>query len=202
MSNPTSTAADTAAGLTRLGHLSDLAELAWFEVDADRNIVAMSAALEKLTGFSASDVTGRSCLTAIRCSECLKGCGVFRHGTVRRAQLKIFRADGSEMEILKSGQVLRSETGEVTGAVEIIEIPGSSTGGARDSTPELSSLLSGLGREFVTADEQLQVLAFSTALPGILGLSAGELSGRSLTSLFSGELFEEEGTVASAVLGG
>ena len=188
---------------SRLEHLSDLAALAWFEVDADRNIVAMSPALEQLTGFKAEDVVGRSCLTAIRCNECLKGCGVFRHGTVRRAQLSIYRSDGSELEVHKSGQVLRDEAGNITGAVEIVERREPVRAGAGgESSPELSSLLSGLGREFVTADEEMRVLACSTALPGLLGFAQEDLVGRPLTSLFSGELFDEEGAVVSAILAG
>ncbi len=202
MAGQTTQSTEAASGDERLGHLSDLAELAWFEVDADRNIVAMSPALERVTGFRADDVIGRSCLTAIRCSECLQGCGVFRHGTVRRARLKVFRADGSELEVLKSGQVLRDEAGEIKGAVEIVEIPGREPSSASSSLPELSSLLSGLGREFVTADEELRVLSCSTALPELLGLSADELAGRPLANIFSGEMFEEEGSVSRAVLAG
>jgi PAS domain S-box-containing protein len=186
----------------RLEHLSDLAGLAWFEVDADRNIVAMSPALEDLTGFKSEDVLGRSCLTAIRCNECLKGCGVFRHGTVRRAQLSIYRSDGTELEVHKSGQVLKDEAGNITGAVEIVERLGTQSAPTGGSSPELSSLLSGLGREFVTADAEMRVLAFSTALPSLLGLGPEDLVGRPLTSLFSGELFAEEGTVAGAILSG
>jgi PAS domain S-box-containing protein len=193
---------EATAGDERLGHLSDLAELAWFEVDSDRNIVAMSPALERVTGFRADDIIGRSCLTAIRCSECLKGCGVFTHGTVRRAKLKVFRADGSELDVLKSGQVLRDEAGAITGAVEIVEIPGRESSSAVPSFPELSSLLSGLGREFVTADEELRVLSCSTTLPEMLGLSADELAGRPLAEIFTGEMFEEGGAVSRAVLAG
>ena len=37
---------------------------------------------------------------------------------MRRAQLSIYRSDGSELEVLKSGQVLRDEAGNITGAVE------------------------------------------------------------------------------------
>ena len=202
MSDSTMSSVAISPGDPRLSHLSDLAELAWFEVDADRNIVAMSPALEEVTGFKAEDVLGRSCLTAIRCNDCLKGCGVFRHGTVRRAKLGIYRSDGTELEVYKSGQVLRDESGDISGAVEIVEIPGRDTAPTVDTSPELSSLLSGLGREFVTADEHMRVLACSTTLPGLLGLSPEEFVGRPLTSLFSGELFEAEGAVVDAVLGG
>lgn len=202
MNESTLAQVDANTAIDRTTHLTDLADLAWFEVDSDRNIVAMSPALEQLTGFRAEDVLGRSCLTAIRCNECLKGCGVFRNGRVRRAQLRIYRSDGTELEVYKSGQVLKDETGAVTGAVEVIEVAGGDKSRAAASSTELSSLLSGLGREFVTADDQMQVLAFSTALPALLGLTEDELVGRPLTDLFRGELFEEEGAVSRAVLSG
>ena len=202
MSNSVIPDVNTTGSDGRLEHLSDLAGLAWFEVDADRNIVAMSPALEDLTGFKSEDVLGRSCLTAIRCNECLKGCGVFRHGTVRRAQLSIYRSDGTELEVHKSGQVLKDEEGNITGAVEIVERLEPQSAPTGGSSPDLSSLLSGLGRVFVTADAEMRVLAFSTALPSLLGLDPEDLVGRPLTSLFSGELFAEEGTVAGAILAG
>ena len=110
----------TAPGSRPANLLSDLGDLAYFEVDAERNVVAMSPALERLTGFRASDVMGRSCLTVIRCSECLKGCGVFKHGDVRDARLKIYREDGSELEVFKSGKVFRDDDGTITGALEVV----------------------------------------------------------------------------------
>jgi len=124
---------------TTTAALADLAELAYFEVDGDRNVVAISPAMESLTGFKAEDVLGRSCLTVNRCQECLKGCGVFKNGVVRGASLKLFTADGDEVEVLKSGQVFRDESGNITGAVEVVTPVGSVGQPPRRSGPPQTS---------------------------------------------------------------
>jgi PAS domain S-box-containing protein len=203
MDDVTTTAGEAMPGSGRtIDYLSDLGELAWFEVDAERNIVAMSPALERMTGFRAEDVLGRSCLTAIRCSECLKGCGVFRHGTVRDARLRIYRADGSEVEVLKSGRVLRDEAGEITGAIEMIRLPGEGFTGSVGLPPELSAMLGGLGREFVMADEELRITGISAGLPALLGVEESELRARPLADVFGEEVFGEGSSVRDAVLAG
>ena len=49
------TSADNA--LAHQAHtLADLADLAYFQVDEERNVVSISPAMERLTGFSAADV--------------------------------------------------------------------------------------------------------------------------------------------------
>ncbi len=183
-------------------YLSEMADLAWFEVDADRNIVAMSPALEELTGFRAEDVLGRSCLTAVRCSECLKECGVFRYRDVRDTSLRIYRADGSEIDVLKSGRVIVNEDGDITGAIEVVRLPDGDKPSARGPSSELSRLLGGLGREFLLADGELRISGHSTSLPALLGLAEDALRGRSLTEVFGEELFAEDSAVRSAVLAG
>ncbi len=182
--------------------LADLGELAYFEVDADRNVVAMSPALERLTGFRASDVMGRSCLTVIRCSECLKGCGVFKHGDVRDARLKIYREDGSEIEVLKSGKVFRDEDGNITGALEIVRPAEGDLPKRSGPPPELDALLGGLGRTFIVADEDFRIVGHSASLPELVGTAADELTGMELQDLLGDDLFGEDSAVRAAVLAG
>ncbi len=94
--------------------------LAYFRVDAERNVVEVSPGMEALTGFRAHEVMGRSCLTLHRCEECLRGCGVFEHGEVASKRLRLFRAGGSAIEVLKSGRVVRDSSGAVAGAIEVV----------------------------------------------------------------------------------
>ena len=101
--------------------LIELADVPYFEVDADRNVIAMSPGMEQLTGFDAKDILGRSCLRVHRCEECLKGCGVFDNGVVKDRRLELYRADGTVLEVSKSGQVFLDGDGEITGAIEIIK---------------------------------------------------------------------------------
>ena len=100
--------------------LIDLADVPYFEVDAERNVIAMSPGMEKLTGFKADDILGRSCLRVHRCEECLKGCGVFDNGVVKDKRLELYRADGTVVEVSKSGQVFLNDKGDITGAIEIV----------------------------------------------------------------------------------
>jgi len=100
--------------------LAELANLPYFRVDADRNVVEMSPAMERLTGFEARDIVGGSCLRVHRCEECLRGCGVFDNHTVVEKDLVLYRADSSTVHVRKSGQVFLDQEGEITGAIEVV----------------------------------------------------------------------------------
>ena len=101
--------------------LTELADLPVFQVDADRNVVALSPAMEKLTGFTADEVIWRSCLRLHRCTECLKGCGVFDFGEVKDMHLQLYRNDGSLVDVSKSGRVFFDDDGQVIGAIEVVQ---------------------------------------------------------------------------------
>ena len=121
--------------------LADAADLAYFRVDADRNVVEVSAAMERLTGFTAADAIGRSCLWLHRCEECLKGCGVFDQGIVTDKRLSLYRADGSRVEVDKSGRVVRDESGRITGAVEVVHPVDEGAASARSPEPAEALLI-------------------------------------------------------------
>jgi PAS domain S-box-containing protein len=179
--------------------LADLADLAYFEVDGERNVVAMSPALERLTGFRAEDMVGQSCLEVIRCTECLRGCGVFEYGDVRGARITMFRSDGTEVEVRKSGRVFRDADGDITGALEVVHPLEPEELAGEGSPGELDVLLGSLGRDFMVADEDLAVTRSSASLPALLGLPADGLRGLPLERLFGAELFGEEGSLREAV---
>lgn len=105
---------------TSAAALAEIADLPYFRVDADRNVVEMSPAMERLTGFAAEDAIGRSCLNIHRCEECLGGCGVFDAHTVLNRHIELYRADGSTVSVQKSGRVLLDEQGRITGAIEVV----------------------------------------------------------------------------------
>jgi len=186
-----------------LALLGELANVGFFEVDADRNVVALSPELERITGFAADEVVGKPCISLIRCNDCLKGCGVFRHGRVNSARLRIYRKDGSELEVIRSGALIRDEAGQPAGALEIVRLPGDEAAACGALVPaELDVLLRGLGRLFIAADEQLRIRAYSPSLPALIGWSAERLSGATLLDLFGEELFGPLGTLRSSVLAG
>ena len=108
------------SGRTSAAALAELADLPYFRVDADRNVVEMSPAMERLTGFRAEAAIGRSCLNIHRCEECLSGCGVFDRHTVLDRDLELYRADGSTVRVRKSGRVFLDSEGRITGAIEVV----------------------------------------------------------------------------------
>jgi len=103
-----------------LGLLGGLADLAWFQVDRDRNVVAMSDAMERLTGISREHAIGRPCIYLSRCHECLRHCGVFEEGRVLDYPLTLYAGNGQEIAVAKSGQVFLDAEGEIAGAVEVV----------------------------------------------------------------------------------
>jgi hypothetical protein len=106
--------------LPSLALLGELAEVAWFVVDARRNVVALGPMTERLTGFYADEVLGRPCIHLSRCEACLKGCGVFERGRVRDQRLTLYRADGRPLDVAKSAVALRDHHGAPAGALEIL----------------------------------------------------------------------------------
>jgi PAS domain S-box-containing protein len=184
-----------------LSVLADVAGLAFFQVDENRDIVAVSPALEEITGFRAEDVIGRSCLTMIRCRECLRGCGVFEDKEVKDVPLTLYRADGSTVEVKKSGRAF-VDGDRVVGALETLELVGEvrrSTGG---TPPELDTLLGALGRHFIIADGEMRVVGFSSDLPELLGVEAESLHATPVSGWLGEELFGEGSQFRQAVLDG
>jgi PAS domain S-box-containing protein len=181
--------------------LADLAGLAYFQVDAERNVVALSPAMERLTGFTSDQVVGRSCLTVNRCQECLKGCAVFDQGEVRGAALKLFTSTGDEVEVRKSGQVFRDAEGNITGAVEVVvPVDGHSVLADRPGPPpELDILLRGVGRLFIVSDDRFRIVAHGSSLPTLTGIPADQLTGRPLADILGEDLFGDGSSFRSAV---
>jgi len=184
------------------GVLAELAGVGYFQVDEDRNLVAVSAEMERITGFPADEVVGRSCLTLIRCRECLKGCGVFDRGRVQDARLQLYRKDGSEVEVLRSGRALRDGEGRVVGALETVRLADEPGPGCRAVPAELDTLLGALGRVFVAADAELRIVAYSPSLEPMLGRPEGSLQGERLEAVLGPELFGPGGVLREAVRAG
>ena len=173
---------------TSAAALAEIADLPYFRVDADRNVVEMSPAMERLTGFTAEEAIGRSCLQIHRCEECLAGCGVFDNHTVLDKHLELYRKDGSTVRVRKSGQVFVDEEGRITGAIEVVwplaeegtsgeSVTGrveARSNGAVDVAPgcELTPAAQAARAEIVAIREALQATRFRrTEAARMLGMS-------------------------------
>ncbi len=94
-------------------------------VNPEGRIVSVNPAAEKLTGYSADELIGRSC-RVLDCTGCKiigKGsgkswCGLFAAGGVRAKRCTITNKDQRTITIIKNASVLRDEQGDMIGAVE------------------------------------------------------------------------------------
>jgi len=173
-------------------------ELGWFQTDADRNLTAWSEALEQLTGFEAKDVLGLPCVVAVRCAECLAGCGVREKDEVRDIPMTLHAKDGSQIPVRKYGRALYDGTtfvGTVEGVMPDADKP-SSEGWRMDA------LLASLGRYWIIADADFRVVAASANLREELGWAAGTFGGMELESVLGEEVFGEDSAFRAAVASG
>ena len=96
-------------------------------VDQDGKIRFVNSAAEKLTGYSAEELIGKSC-TVLNCTGCEvigKGpgtdhCRLFSIGKMRDKKCLITTKDRRTTHILKSACMLQDENGEIIGAVETL----------------------------------------------------------------------------------
>ena len=96
-------------------------------VSPQGTIVSVNKGFETITGYSGSEVLGRSC-ALLGCSSCeiarkedgCHWCVMFKHGRLRRQRCALIRKDGKPVQIVKNASVLKDGLGQVIGAVETI----------------------------------------------------------------------------------
>ena len=96
-------------------------------VDPMGIIVAANPAAERLTGYTADEMIGKTC-RILNCTGCKiigKGpgtqyCGLFARGGIRAKKCLITNKDRRSVHITKSASVLKDENGRIIGAVETL----------------------------------------------------------------------------------
>lgn len=96
-------------------------------VGPDGKILAMNPAAEKLTGYEAEELIGRSCreLDCTGCEIFGKGpgerwCGLYSRGDVRAKKCTITNKENRLVNVIKNASVLRGDGGNIIGAVETL----------------------------------------------------------------------------------
>jgi transcriptional regulator with PAS, ATPase and Fis domain len=107
-----------AEAFSTLGAL--LPAAAVFVVDADRTIVHWSPGAERLLGDRPDQAVGRMCLTAIRCRECLLGCGIAERGAVTGFPLELYRTDRRIVPVRKYAKGYFDADGQFAGGIEVL----------------------------------------------------------------------------------
>ena len=101
-----------------------LPDAAVFAVDAERTIVHWSPGAERLLGDSAEQAVGRMCLSAIRCRECLLGCGIAERGQVNGYPLELYRTDRRRVPTRKYAKGFFDAEGRFAGGIEVLVATG------------------------------------------------------------------------------
>jgi transcriptional regulator with PAS, ATPase and Fis domain len=112
-----------------------LPDAAVFVVDAERTIVHWSAGAERLLGDPPEQALGRLCLNAIRCRECLLGCGIAERGQVNGYALELYRTDRRVVPIRKYARGFFDAEGRFAGGVEVL-VPTGAPHAEPDEAPE------------------------------------------------------------------
>lgn len=108
--------------------LDEMSEGVYF-VDLERTITYWNPGAERITGYTAAEVMGRSCADGIlrHVTEsghqlCISGCplaAVMKDGRTRTANVFLHHKEGHRVPVQVKGQAIRDESGEIIGSVEL-----------------------------------------------------------------------------------
>ncbi len=96
-------------------------------VDAEGIILAVNPSAERVTGYNAEELVGKSC-RVLNCTGCkiigkgsgTKWCGLFSRGSIKEKKCLITNKERHSVHIIKSACVLKDENGKKIGAVETL----------------------------------------------------------------------------------
>ena len=96
-------------------------------VDPKGKILSVNPAAERLTGYKASELVGRSC-RVLDCTGCEiydqgaaeKWCGLYSRGGVTAKKCLITNKENHHVNIIKNASILRDIKGQIIGAVETL----------------------------------------------------------------------------------
>jgi len=94
-----------------------------FTIDNNRRITSWNNKAEELTGYSASDVLGKTC-KEFALGPCDQSCGLFTKEIKKpiiRTECTIKRKDGQTRIISKNSDLLRDENNQIIGGIESFE---------------------------------------------------------------------------------
>jgi len=108
------------AAAERQQMIIDTAATALFTVDTEMRITEVNDAFCEATGYTREEIVGRHC-EILRGEPCMSCCGLFdpdRTEPIFRKQCAVHARDGRRLAIIKNANLVRDESGEVTGGIE------------------------------------------------------------------------------------
>ena len=108
--------------------IDNLQEAVYF-VDRNRIVTYWNASAERISGYSASEVLGKSCSDNILrhvdefgTQLCLEGCplaAVMQDGNIREVEVFMHHKEGHRVPVFVRGAPINDDTGNIVGAVEV-----------------------------------------------------------------------------------
>jgi PAS domain S-box-containing protein len=98
-----------------------------FTMDPEGRISSWNPAMERISGYRAEEVLGKTCDT-LRFSRCfgkkcpagIKKCGIIEHGDSEVKECALQHKEGHTVAVIKNAGVVRDENNEVIGVVETV----------------------------------------------------------------------------------
>ena len=175
-------------------------------LDTAERIVAFSEGAERITGYLASEVVGRTCKEVFRSDRCDIACPArrtFDSGVVlSNCRCQVVTADDSEIEIAVNTSPLRRSDGEIVGAVvvfrnlnEMLEMTFRMTELSREIMREKErsdAIINSIADGVVTLSRDFTVTSFNRSAERITGYSADEVLGRPCHTVFKSRGCEKD----------
>jgi PAS domain S-box-containing protein len=167
-------------------------------LDTSERIVAFSEGAERITGYLASQVVGRTCQEVFRSDRCDVACPArrtFESGAVlSNCRCHILTADDGEIEIAVNTSPLRRSDGQIVGAVvvfrnlnEMLEMTFRMTELSREFIREKErseAIINSIADGVVTLSRDLKITSFNLSAERITGYSAEEVVGKPCHDVF------------------
>jgi PAS domain S-box-containing protein len=167
-------------------------------LDTSERIVAFSEGAERITGYAAGEVVGRTCQEVFKSRRCEVSCPArrtFESGAVlSNHRCLITAVDGSEMEIAVSTSPLRQSGGGIVGAVvvfrnlnEMLEMTFRMTELSREILREkewTDAIMNSIADGVITLAGDFTIASFNRSAERITGYSAEEVMGKPCREVF------------------
>ena len=176
-----------AADTQLLARFLDTVGDALIVVDAEQNITYWNHQAELLTGFTAAEVVGRHCLSAMRCEKCLYECNLFERKTIEGARISLRAKDGRDLQVRKTAFVLEDDEGNTVGGIEFLRDETELTQRIQDCSAARSlvedrerlqaAILGSIREGVITIDAEFHITSFSRRAEVITGRLAADVLG-------------------------
>lgn len=176
-----------------------------FVVTPDQKIVYWSEEAERITGYAAAEVMGRSCLE-FHGDSCCHDCALFDTAVSKPILGKncaLIHKQGHRLMVSKNADLLRSADGTVVGGIEAF-VDRTGLNELETERDSLRSVLNGMTDPIYICDRNYRLLFFNRAMDRLIGKMTDRpcyeiLYGRAdvcpdcpMTEVFAGELCRQE----------